>query len=230
MTTGSSADIQSRILQVLPKRWFKWVAPYRDAIIGSASDGAAWCYSLVQYAKAQTRLRTAYGVWLDIYCYDFLGRTLTRNGAQDNAFRAMIKATILQERVTRNGMVNALTTLTGKAPKIFEPWNTNDTGAYSAPAGSGPPRCGGTMGYGVGVGGYGNMLLPCQAFITVHRGAGSGIPVVGGYGNVVEGYGVGYTEYAGPHVEQTGITNTMIYQIINQTKPTGTTSWVAITN
>lgn len=223
MTTGSSSDILDRVKKALPPRWFAWVAPYRDAVIGGLSDSASWCYGLIGYARAQTRLATAYGIWLDILAYDFVGRVLTRNKAGDDVFRAIIKATILQERVTRNGMINALTALTGSAPWVFEPWNTYDTGAYS-----GGGKSYGSMGYGVGRGGYGSMNLPGQTFVNVIRSASSGVPNVGGYTNNKLGYGVGAGEYVGGNVPLNGVTNAMIYQIISMTKPTGTTVWTAI--
>jgi len=149
---------------------------------------------------------------------------LTRSGAPDDAFRRVIRATILQERVTRAGMISAVTTLTSNAPFIFEPWNTFDTGAYTGLPGT--PQYG-SMGYNVGQGGYGNMLLNDQVFMKVARGSGSGVPLVDGYGNVVAGYGTGVIEYVGPKSELWGITDAMIYQLISMTKPTGTTVWVA---
>ena len=228
MTTGSSADIVSRVKQEIPKRWFSFVAPYRDAILGGLADSASWCFGLIGYARAQTRLASAYGIWLDIFAYDFLGLFLTRNNAEDNVFRALIRATILQERVTRPGMVNAITTITGgNVPMVFEPWNTFDTGAYSAPGGARAPNQYGSMGYNVGRGGYGNMNLPGQVFIQIVRGFGSGVPSVVGYGNAPGGYGVGNIEYVGPSSELWGVTDAMIYDLINKTKPTGTTCWVA---
>jgi hypothetical protein len=226
MTTGSSSDIVTRVRKVIPRKWFSWVAPNRDALLGGLGDAAAWCYNWVFYARAQIRLSTAYGVWLDIFAYDFLRRYLVRNGTADDVFRATIRATILQERVTRAGMINALTLLTGKAPKIFEPWSTFDTGAYSGPRIGGPQY--GSMGYGVGQGGYGSMQLPAQVFIIPHRGAGMGIPGVGGYGSNVDGYGVGKVEWAGITSELSGITDPMIYNLITMTKPTGVTAWTQI--
>ncbi len=221
--TGTSDNIVQRIKQVIPKRWFKWLASIRDAILGGVSDSAAWCYSLVKYARAQTRLFTAYGVWLDIFAYDFLGLYIQRRGTSDDAFRAVIRATILQERVTRAGMANAITTVTGKQPWIFEPWNTYDTGGYSGKGAT----CG-SFGYGVGQGGYGNMNLPCQTFMLVHKGAGAGVPGIGGYGSSLDGYGSGAGEYVGPQTEESGITQQMIYDLINNTKPTGTTCWTQV--
>jgi hypothetical protein len=220
---GDSNDILSRVKRLIPNGWFSYVAPNRDAIMGAASDLAAWCYSWIGYAKAQSRLATAYGVWLDIWANDFLGSSLVRGGAQDDdTFRALVKATILRERVTRAGMIQAMKNITGHTPSIFEPWNTGDTGAYSSQT-----QKYGSMGYGVGQGGYGNMGLPAQTFMQIHRGGPSGIPFVGGYGDSVGGYGVGVIEYAGPIVAESGITNDMILKIANLTKPTGSTVWAA---
>lgn len=321
---GSSDNIVSRVKRLIPNRWFQYVAPYRDAVLGGLADSSAWLYGFIGYAKAQTRLSTAYGIWLDIFAFDFLGRTLIRSGANDATFRAIIRATILQERVTRAGMIDAVTKLVGAPPQMFEPWNPRDTGAYSSPrvsvpdlivnvtgtsggSGSGqiqlrvgdgtiasvdgfnsgdvvtitgvtgtlsangnftievsrvlpdntgriiligttagstdvytgggtvakhfPPRRKqyGSMGYGVGRGGYGNMGLPGQVFMKIMRTTPSGVPNVGGYGNTVEGYGVGQAEYIGSTTELEGVTDAMIYQLISMTKPTGTTCWVAFT-
>lgn len=419
---GGSANVLKRIWRVLPKGWFQWGAPNRDAILGGLSDSASWCYGLVQYARQQTRLSSANGIWLDIFAYDFLGRTLVRNGLIDDSFRALIRSTVLQERVTRLGMIEAVTLLTGKAPWVFEPWNTGDTGAYSgapglagttnlllysqdlensagwslngvtitadtttAPDGSqtadkiaessgtsqhfvdqeinvvanttyilscyfkaaersyvffgssrtelggpiyvvvnlsngtvstatgtplnvqcisvgngwyrvsfaaqaafsgpgnflaftsadgvyadlnyaGTPGSGiyawgaqfepavgsnltpapylmttnasatrstiapdhpcGQFGYGVGVGGYGNMNLPGQIFMKIYRGSPSGVPNVAGYGTGAGGYGAGAIEYVNSATAQVGITDAMILQVINLTKPIGSTVWV----
>ncbi len=226
MAIGDAADIILRIKRLIPTGWFAYVAPYRDAIFGGLADTAAWCYRLIVYAQAQSRLATAYGIWLDVFAYDFLGRFLTRSGAEDNTFRIIIRSTILQERVTRLGMIQAVTALTSKTPQIFEPWNTNDTGAYSSPAGSGGANYG-SFGYNVGSGGYGNMLLPCQTFMKITRLAGAGVPKVFGYNGNIGGYGIGAIEWIGVSAETVGITDAMIYDLISKTKPTGCTCWVA---
>lgn len=223
--TGSSSDILSRVKRLLPTGWFSSTASVRDAVVGALSDAASWCYALTGYAKAQQRLATAYGIWLDILCYDFLGPYLTRGALNDGAFRALIKATILQERVTRAGMIAAVTAITSKAPQVFEPWNTGDTGAYSSSSATGF-KCG-QFGYGVGTGGYGNMNLPGQAFMILHRGVPGGVPTVGGYGSPNAGYGVGQREYVGPYIQQVDIPDSVILDVVNKTKPTGTTMWVA---
>jgi hypothetical protein len=223
MSTGDRDDILERVKKLIPHRWFSWVAPYRDAVIGGLADGAAACYGLYQYAKAQSRLTTSTGPFLDVIAYDFLGRYLRRGGMADATFLSRIKATILQERVTRKGMISMLTALTGNVPIIFEPWNTRDTGAYS-----GPSAKYGSMGYGVGRGGYGNMNLPAQVFITVQRGGGSGVPGIAGYGTSIGGYGQGAIQLIGPDSETVGTTLDDIYAAIEATKPTGVTAWTQI--
>ncbi|WP_407146226.1 hypothetical protein [Bradyrhizobium sp. ORS 86] len=214
---GSSANNAWRVWTTIPKRWFAWTAPLRDALIGGLSDAAAACYSFYAYAKLQTRIATATGPWLDLISYDFLGRNLPRGALQDPQYRALILATILQERVTRAAMVQILTKLNGSAPWIFEPWNTGDTGSYG----------GFTMGYGVGHGGWGNMNMPAQALMQVKRQAPSGVPNVNGYGSSIGGYGHGAIEWIGPSIEQVGLTDAQIYQVINQTRPTSVAVWVA---
>jgi hypothetical protein len=352
MTTGSSSDIVSRVKGLIPNKWFKWTAPYRDAILGGIADLASWSYGLIGYARAQTRIGTAYGIWLDIISLDFLGRTLLRGKIQDPTYRALIKATILQERVTRAGMIAAITNLCGVQPgnvqasatatfsgqpanndsisfgdatgntttvtfktsgatgnqvniggtlavtlaslatlvnnsadtnlykwtltvngsvvtgsanvnvlagslannfltwsqassvitlsslslingvtsaaTIFEPWNTFDTGAYSGSSLIAGSQKYGSFGYGAGKGGWGSMQLPCQAFVKVTRTTNSGVPLVGGYGGNVAGYGVGSIEYVGTYTALIGVTNQDILNMINRTKPTGMTCWAAI--
>lgn len=225
MSTGDASDILSRVKRLLPRGWFRYVAPYRDALIGGPADQASWSYTLVGFARSQSRLATAYGVFLDIYVYDFLGRFLPRKGLSDNTYRALARATILQERVTRAGMINALTTLNATVPVVFEPWNTYDTGAYSSTV-SGSRY--GSFGYGVGRGGYGNMNLQAQTFIRLTRGNPSGVPVVAGRGDPPGGFGAGAIEFAGPETLLSGVTNTMIEDLVNKTKPTGSLVWLNI--
>jgi hypothetical protein len=248
MAYGDSNDILRRVKLTIPSRWFAWIAPLRDAVLGGISDEAAWCYSWIKYAASQARISTASGPFLDLIAYDFLGRHLSRGTSSDHTFVAKIKATILQERVTRAGMINAITQLTGNTPAIFEPWNTADAGGYSGTTGvasnstntlcitsmlmgmggvAGQINLVGNFAYGK-AGGWGNMNLPNQIFIKVKRGGGSGIANVAGYGSPLGGYGVAAIEYAGPSVEQSGITDQDIYDVINATRPTGSLAWTQI--
>jgi hypothetical protein len=224
MATGDTNNLLNRVLGLIPGRWFAWAAAGRNAVLGGLTDLSAWCYDWIGYARLQTRLATATDVWLDVLCYDFLGRNLLRNGSIDDTFRALIRATILQERVTRKGMFQVVKALTGNDPWIFEPWNTWDTGAYKGASG----RVYGSFGYGVGRGGYGNMNLPAQVFMKVIRGASSGVANVDGYSGYAGGYGVGSIEYAGSFIRLVGVTDEQIEQMITFTRPTGVTVWLNI--
>lgn len=227
---GSSADIQARVLTVLPRKWWQWIAPVRNAIVGGLSDAAAWSYTFFQYALAQSRIATSTGPFLDIIAFDFLGRFLLRLGNSDALFRTQIMNTILQERVTRNGMTEVLTNLLNIAPTIIEPWNPGDCGGWS-----GPNQYCNASGYGK-AGAWGSLLLPNQVFIRVSRsGLGpSGVPQVNGYGGYNGGYygphysSNGATEYIGSVIAQIGVIDPIIENMITNTRPTGTTVWLYI--
>lgn len=225
-----SDDILERVKKLLPKRWFAWTAPNRDAIIGGLSDSAAFYKSFIDYARLQTRLATVTGIWLDIFSFDYLGRYLYRNGAIDSAFRLIVQATILQERVTRAGMVSAISKLVGIPPQIIEPWNPNDCGGYGIR----------NVGYGR-AGAWGSIALQNQVFIKISRSglAPSGVPSINGYGGWNSGYAspatsaiiltsttFGSAEYVGSAVAQIGITDDIIEQIIGATRPTATIAWI----
>jgi len=250
MATGDSNDILTRVKMLIPHRWFAWVAPIRDAILGGLSDSMAWCYAWIIYAKQQSRIATSTGLFLDLISYDFLGRHLPRTlGMTDDIFRARIMATILQERVTRAGMVNAIQLLTGGTPWIFEPWNTGDAGAWSGPtvaqASPGSFAWADASGHN-GAGGWGSTDLPEQSFMVVNRTTYSGVPNVAGWSNTGNlsglgswsnasgsnvtptGPGGGGIEWFGANVQQVGVTDQMIYDAINTTRPSGEISWTRI--
>lgn len=229
-STGSSADIVERVKVLLPKRWFAWAAPYRDAIIGGLADVATTLYALIAYARLQVRVATATGIWLDIIAYDFLGRYLYRAGLADDDFQALIQATVLQERVTRPGMVSAITKLVGIPPQLIEPWSPNDCGGYGMQ----------NVGYGR-AGAWGSIALPNQVFIKISRNAlaPSGVPWVDGYGGWAAGYATpatspstltsttfGASQYIGSGIAELGITDDVIERIIGATRPTATIAWI----
>lgn len=96
-----------------------------------------------------------------------------------------------------------------------------------------PMQASGVSGYGMS-GGYGSLLLPCQAFVTAFRPTGSGIPNVGGYGGAAGspgpgGYGVAsQIEYASMPMIQGVVTDDDIYSAVDSVKPAGTTLWTRI--
>jgi hypothetical protein len=254
MATGDSDDILARVRSELPARWFNRDAPLRDAILGGISDVAAWAYSFLYFDYAQMRLATATGMFLDLFANDFLGLYLKRDGANDDVFRARIRATILQERVTRAGMISCVTQLVGSPPTIFEPWNPGDAGGWNtgafAWAGATPgTRPGGgwnvssgwdknASGYDIspasarssgGAGGWGTLLMPAQVLITVPPSVIQGVPKVGGWNLGGAAWNTGVGEWLDEDsIEVGSLTEGDIYATIAATKPTGVVAWTNI--
>jgi hypothetical protein len=254
VATGDSDDIAQRVVRTLPSRWFNQAAPIRDAIIGGAADLAAWLYGFLYFVYAQMRLATATGLSLDLIANDFLGLYLRRNGSNDSVFRAKIRATILQERVTRAGMVSMLKTLTGAEPIIFEPWNTGDAGSWDqggaawAGAAAGTQPGGGWnvasgwdingSGYDIttstyaasgGAGGWGSTNMPAQVLITVEPAAAQGVPLIGGWSAGPAAWDGGIGEWNDDATLDVGaLTDADIYAAIVATKPTGVIAWTQL--
>jgi hypothetical protein len=215
---GSASDIVARVKALIPNGWFAYAATNRDAILGGIADGASCCYSLIGYARAQTRLATMSGVWLDLTALDYFGLILRRRASQgDEAFRTRIKALLLQERVTRAGMAQVITSLTGHAPVIFEPWNTGDTGAWDS----------GDMAWDE-AGGWGDTCLPCQTFMIVTRPGMQGIPAAGAWDAAGSAWDTGDTEWVDPSMNEGAVTDADIYQAINMTRPVGSVVWTRL--
>jgi len=219
VATGDANDIVERVKRLIPGRWFAWAAPLRDASLGGLADNAAWCYQWMVFIRQQSRIATASGIFLDLISYDYLRRTLLRAGADDTTFRIKIINAILAERVTRLGMMNALTQLLNIPPFIFEPWNPFDAGGYGE----------GNFAYGQS-GGWGSLQLPGQVFIKVSRAGlrSTGVPNVEGWGGFVGGYGAGAIQYISVDTAEIGVTDQDIYDTIVRTKPTGLIVWTQV--
>jgi hypothetical protein len=213
---GTSDNILARTRNLLPPSWFPDDAPNLAAVLQGFANIGAFAYAMVAFAKLQTRISSASGFFLDLIAFDYFGRLIRRRiGELDATFAARIKKELIRERVTRLGMVQALTDLTGKAPIVFEPWNTSDAGGYGT-------HCG----YGV-AGGWGSTLLPAQVFLTVYR-SGQGVPGVDGYGGGLGGYGQGAIEYVGPTMLTGAVSDQDIYDTIEAAKPTGVICWTKL--
>ena len=161
MATGDQADVLGRLKAVIPP-WFGDLAeaPIISALLTGLAEAGAFIYSLYAYAALQTRIRTATDGWLDMIAADWFGSgLLRRQGQTDASYRALIIASIMRERATRNAVIKVLTDITGRAPRVVEPRRPVDTGGYGA------------AGYGYGVSGaYGSQLLPRNmAFVIAYR-------------------------------------------------------------
>lgn len=190
MATGDATYFAAFLRRALPKGWFPDVAPLRDAVLAGPASAWANLYVLLAYAKAQARIGTATDKWLDFISADFFNRTLPRRLSEsDGTFRLRILREMFRPRGTRAALIRSLTDLTGRAPVIFEPARTEDTGGY----GSGNAAVWMGLAYNF-AGGYGDLQLPFQTFITAYRPIGPGVANVMGF---YYGTGAGYGAYAG---------------------------------
>ena len=219
--TGDANDMLARIKAVLPLHWFPDVTPVLDGVLSGFAAAWAWLYSMLGYAKLQTRIATATDSFLDVIALDFFGDRLARRADEsDDTFRVRIQAELLRERGTRPALVAVLTELTGRAPVIFEPTRPADTGAWNEAEG---------LGWGV-AGGWGSLMLPHQCFATAFRPKGAGIATVAGYGTYAGGYGGGSIEYADLFMIQGLVTDIDIENAIAGVLPAATIAWVRITD
>jgi hypothetical protein len=226
--TGDQQDVISRLKAVLPVRWFADVSPVLDGLLAGLSWAWSWALALLAYARLQTRIATATDVWLDMIAQDFFGhRIVRRPGQQDDAFRRRVLLELVRERGTRAGVAQVLSDLTGRAPIIFEPARTTDTGAYGSLLTDAPS--GGGLAYGA-AGGWGSLALPFQAFVTAFRPLGSGIAGVIGWGSTQAGYGAGPVEYASLDMLAGAVTDADIYASIADVMPVSAIAWTAIAN
>jgi hypothetical protein len=131
--------------------------------LGVVLQGAAYvssfAYSLIAFARQQTRIGTATGGWLDLIAYDYFGYNIQRLvGQGDGSFRAEIEANILPSAGSRQALISALISLTGREPDISDPWSPVTASAYGV----------GTTAYGE-AGVYGSYAMPGEFFITAFR-------------------------------------------------------------
>jgi hypothetical protein len=156
----------TRLRALLPNGWFPDTAPILDAILSSLAEPWAWLSRMLCYVAKQTRVATATGAWLDLAATDYLGTTLPRlPGESDSSYRSRVEQNILREAATRPAIISAIQESTGAVVTVFEPARCSDTGAYGSLT---DPSS--TAAYGV-AGGWGNLNLPYQFFISVETTA-----------------------------------------------------------
>lgn len=157
MATGDQTDILERLKATLPK-WFDEQSANLEILLSGPSSTLSLYYTLHLWLKSQTRLNSMSGVFLDIASYDMFGTDLPReSGEEDATYLARIKAYIVRPAATKDAISEALETLTGYAPVMYEPRRAPDCGGYGI-----------VGGYGV-AGAYGSLDYPCQGFVTVFR-------------------------------------------------------------
>lgn len=119
-----------------------------------------------------------------------------------------------------------MTKLIGAPPAIFEPAKCQDTGCYGSLS-IRPSVLAARAAYGC-AGGWGNLQLPFQFFITTSRPAAPGIGYLAGYGTSGGGYGfgsIGYVELSSlpGYIADDEIRTTLLSLL-----PANTTAWMRI--
>lgn len=85
------------------------------------------------------------------------------------------------------------------------------------------------MAYGV-AGGWGNLALPFQFFVTAYRPLGVGIGYASGWACGGGGYGQGFLEYANLAMMQGQVTDADICAVIASVLPVGVIAWTRISS
>lgn len=216
---GDVTDIVARLKLVLPKRWFGDQTPVLDAVLAGLATGWTGIFGLIQYLRAQARIMTASGVFLDIAARDYLGGAILRRMQESDAsFSRRIRAQLLAGRATRASLSQALLDLTGRSPWIFEPRNATDTGGYNV-----------NLGYNL-AGGYGSLMLPQQVFVVAYRPLDVPQTNTGGYNTGPGGYNAGPMAYTDPSAMAGAVGDAEIYATIATVMPTVAVAWTKISN
>ncbi len=169
--------------------------------------------------RAQSRIATASGIFLDIAAVDYLGNTLQRRaGEADAAYSARIRGNLLNSRATREGLVRILTNLTGRKPIVFEPLNAADTGGYNVNAG-----------YNTS-GGYGSFSLPFQFLLTAYRPDSTSDSQGGGYNIGPGSYNSPPMFYADTEQFSGTVSDAEIYAAVAAVLPTSSIAWTQLSN
>jgi hypothetical protein len=216
--------ISDRLKKLLPSRWFGEETPILDTVLTALSAGWISLFSLLGYTKAQTRISTAFGFWLDFVAKDFFDyRVKRRDRETDVSFRGRIYIELLSDRCTRAAIYNSLWNLTARAPIIFEPANPQDTGCY----GSTLTPVVGMAAYGE-AGAWGNLSLPFQAFVRAFRSIAPGVAMVNGWGGSLGGFGVGSGAYISLETNSSEPSDSEIYRSASRTAAAGAVIWMSI--
>ena len=215
---GDQANYISRMRAAMPSNWFPTNAPALTGILAGFGKLYSIAYSNFMFAKAQMRLPTTVGIWLDLAAWDFFGPSFTRKAqaaySDDTTFANAIVTQIFKVRVTRAAVLNAVTDASATSARCFEAWRVQDTGARGTPL----------SGYGA-YGAYGGRRVNrARAYLDVIRPRPVSASSFGGYGAPTVGYGaptIGYAAFPNEYAIQAPVFNA-----INDTKPLGITVWV----
>jgi hypothetical protein len=187
LVTNPSNTINNvgNLRSLLPQTWFPDDDQILDAILATFAESLATIQARNDWIYQQDRIKTANGIWLDMFAEEFFGAggnpqgnissgDLTLGGWMyrrpnefDAAYRSRILFELMAQRITRKGLYDMLTFWCGGfTPTIIEPWNPNDTGCWDGVGG---------IAYYDRAGYWGSNDDPWTTFIITQRNGG--IPV-----------------------------------------------------
>jgi len=177
----SDVDFARRIRGLLPQGWFPLppadgeaeTAPVLQGILIGFGTVFSWIVQLFSQVKAQCRLQSAEGPFLELIAADYFGSGNfgRMTGESDTAYRNRIVGNIRVDRNTRAAVAASITQLTGLTPRIIEPWNSQDCGGWAAIDAA---VAGGGVGYGTSGLRYGT-LGGGQFFVEASTGTASAV-------------------------------------------------------
>lgn len=218
MALGDQSDILGRIKALLPPSWFQGNTPVKDAVLSAPSWALSNTYSQITYAALQSRIKTATDGWLDIISHDFFADALPRlTNETDGSFRARILANLFVKGPTRASMSAVLELITGRAPSIFEPSNTADSGSWDGQF---------YLDAGVASGGGWGDPMPYQALVTAYRPIGGNVDLGEWDAHTFSWDSFGAWSDSSP----VSISDAAIIAAVESTKPLASLIWLRIAN
>jgi hypothetical protein len=182
---------------------------------------------VLTYVAHQARIGTATDAWLDLAAVDYFGEDCKRKvGETDFFYRARIKKALLRDAATRGAIRTCILETCESEPRIFELSNSSDAGAYGVLGREGNCPCSG-LAYGV-TGGWGNLNLPLQFFISVRRPPAPGVAMLAGYGVETGAYGSGSISYVDLSQLPGQVTDENIRSALLSVLPVNVIAWLRI--
>lgn len=125
-------NMAARLYDLIPP-WFPDPvnSPVLIGMLTGLGYGLAYIQSLYSYAVSQTRIKTAFGPWLDLIAWDFFGGRFTRHNAElDVPFQSRILSELLRPRDTAAAIARALQDVTSYSARVMEPNYPHTAGAW----------------------------------------------------------------------------------------------------
>lgn len=131
----SVTQITQELVAVYPSPWTSDAAKLPGGILYAVMNAFAGNLQMINdflvYGFDSSRIATAENDALDLVSVDFYGTELPRKrGESDDAFRGRIQAQMFIPYTTRDAFIQAITALTGTAPRLISPWIAGQTSGF----------------------------------------------------------------------------------------------------